>query len=185
MEEATQWLNQPRTRQVLLSFSTPGTPTTVAKSLGIRKLKIAPFLQKKLLKSLNPDATKGTLYILTDKARRLLHLPEYTKETKTDWDILGWMTASPRQRYVVLKTLTRDSLKRTSEHIRHRAAPLNPCLSRISTKETLKELIGRGLVETEKGDDRRRYYWISQKGRSVVETIDAIAPIKQERECPQ
>ena len=157
----------------------------MAKSLGIRKLKVASLLQKQLLKPLNPDATKGTLYILTSKARRLLHLPEYKLETKTDWDTLGWMLASPRQRYVILKTLTRDSLKRTSEHIRRRAAPLNPCLSRISTKETLKELIGRGLVETEKGDDRRRYYWISQKGRSTIETIDAIAPIKQERECPQ
>lgn len=103
-----------------------------------------------------------------------MFLPEYNTETKIKWNAVGFVLASPRQRYVLLKTMNRDSIKRTSEEIRKRAANLNPCLSRISTKETLKELINQGMVETEKRDDHRRYYLINKKGRTVIETIEGI-----------
>lgn len=172
MKSATEWLNQPQTKQVLSSFSAPATPKQVEKTLGMKKLKLAPFQQKGLIRPLNPNAQKGRLYILTDKARQLLHLPENNKETKVAWDIVGWTLASPRQRHVILKTVARDPLKRTSEDIRRRSSSLNPNLARISTKETLKELISKGLVETEKGNDHRRYYWINNRGKSILETID-------------
>ena len=69
--------------------------------------------------------------------------------------------ASPRQRLVVLKTMAAYPQKMTSEQIRIRSVKLNPCLSRISTKTILKELIQKELVETEMGNDRRRYYWLN------------------------
>lgn len=171
MGDERKWLHQPQTKKVLLSFASPATPRQVEKQLGIKKLKLTPFLKKGLIISLNPTARKGRLYILTDKARQLLFLPEYNTETKTRWNAVGFVLASPRQRHVLLKTMGRDSIKRTSEHIRKRAANLNPRLSRISTKEILKELISQRLVETEIGDDHRRYYWINKKGRAVIQTI--------------
>ncbi len=168
------WIHQPKVNQILLSFSVPKTPKQVEKELGIRKLKLKPFLEKHLLESLNPEARKGRLYILTNKARRLLKLSGSNKENDKDWDLIGWIISSPRQRYVVLKTIALDSVKRTSENIRERASRLNPCLSRISTKSILKELISRGLIETEIGDDLRRYYWISDKGKVVVNDMPSF-----------
>ena len=53
-------------------------------------------------------------------------------------------------------------MKSTSENIRKRASKINSRLTRISTKEILKELINKGLVETEI-TARKRYYWISEK----------------------
>ena len=35
-------------------------------------------------------------------------------------------------------------------------------------KDILKELANKKLVETEMGEDRRRYYWINEKGKSLV-----------------
>jgi DNA-binding MarR family transcriptional regulator len=171
MKEIQKWLDQPRTKEILLPFAVPSTPRQVELSLGLKKLKLAPFLQKGLIKPLNPNAKKGRLYILTDKARQLLYLAENKKETKVDWELIGWTRASPRQRLAVLKTVARDTTKRTSENIRRRSSNLNPNLTRISTKETLKELISKDLIATEKGDDRRRYYWITPKGKSVISTI--------------
>ncbi len=78
------------------------------------------------------------------------------------------MISSPMQRLVVLKTLSRDSMKRTSEDIRKKSSNLNPCLSRISTKSILKELISKELVDSEMGEDRRRYYWLTEKGWSIA-----------------
>ena len=77
--------------------------------------------------------------------------------------------ASPRQRFIVLNAV--DSKKRTSEEIRERASGLNSNLSRISTKGILKELIGKGLIETEMSE-KKRYYWISEKGRLLVKDMD-------------
>jgi DNA-binding MarR family transcriptional regulator len=176
MEEIKKWVNQPRTKKILVSFAVPATPSQVELSLGLKKLKLAPFLQKGIIRPLNPSAKKGRLYILTDKARQLLYLAENNIETKADWKIIGWIMASPRQRLSVLKTVARDPIKRTSEAIRRRSANLNPNLTRISTKETLKELISKNLIATEKGDDRRRYYWITPKGKSVISTIDLNSP---------
>ena len=175
MEEIKKWVNQPRTKKILVSFAVPATPSQVELSLGLKKLKIAPFLQKGLIKPLNPSAKKGRLYILTDKSRLLLHLPENNKETNNSWDIIGWTLASPRQRYAILKTVARDSMKRTSEKIRRRSSNLNPNLTRISTKETLKELISINLIASEKNENRRRYYWITPKGKSIIETIEGFS----------
>ncbi len=172
MINLSKWINKNRNREILKLFVTPKTPKQVEKQLGLKKLKLKPFLEKQLLKSLNPEARKGRLYILTNKARRLLELTASKSEGYKDWNLIGWIISSPRQRYVVLKTIAFDSVKRPSEEIRKRASRLNPHMSRISTKSILKELISRGLIETEIGDDLRRYYWISEKGKSVVGDMD-------------
>ena len=166
----------------LLVFALPRTPKQAARELGIKKLRVKSLLEDKLIEPLNPDANKGRLYTLTGNACRLLDLPGYDKDTHVGWDIIGWTLASPRQRYVILLIVSKDYTKRTSENIRHRSVRLNPYLSRISTKETLKELIRENLVETEKGEDRRRYYWINNKGRSVISTIDDIFPDEEKKE---
>ncbi len=166
------WIAQPKIIQILVSFSVPRTPKQVEKRLNIKKLKMKPFLEKHLLKSLNPGARKARLYVVTNKARRLLKLPVSRKKANKDWDLIGWVMSSPRQRLVVLKVV--DSVKKASEDIRRKASRLNPHLSRISTKGILKDLVSRGLVETQIGDDGRRYYWISQKGRLVADDLDCV-----------
>ena len=133
------WIHQPKVNQIILSFSVPKTPRQVEKELGIKKLKLKPFLEKHLLELLNPEAKKARFYIMTNKARRLLKLPGSNKESNKNWDFIGWIMASPRQRLVVLKIV--DSEKKTSEEIREKASRLNPHLTRISTKGILKELI--------------------------------------------
>ena len=79
--------------------------------------------------------------------------------------------SSPKQRFVVLKTIAMDSVKRVSEDIRKRASNFNPCLTRISTKGILKKLANKGLVETGMGDDRKRYYWITDEGKAVAKDL--------------
>ena len=96
-------------------------------------------------------------------------LSDYKKEKNKDWDLIGWILASQRQRHVVLKSM--DSLKRTSENIRERASKFNSHLTRISTKQILKELISKGLVETEM-TERRRYYCINGKGLAIKNWSD-------------
>ncbi len=161
-----EWILCPAIKQVLEAFSEPKTPKQVEKELGIKKLKLKPFVEKGLLTSLNPMARKSRFYVPTSKARRLLGLPDPRDNVHENWDLKGWIMASPRQRLVVLKVT--DSKKRTSEDLRERASKVNPRLTRISTKGILKELINRGLIETELRD-RKRYYWISDRGRSIVE----------------
>lgn len=159
-------------RQLLMSFSTPKTPRQIERELNIQKLKTKPLLEKKLLSCLNPDAKKGRLYMLTEAYRNLLNLPNNNKNPEIDWDLIGWVLASPKQRYVIMKTVAMDNVKRTSENIRFRAFNLNPCLSRISTKNILIELINKNLVNTEIKDDMRRYYWIGEKGRILIDDIE-------------
>ncbi len=161
------WIDQVEINKILLAFNVPRTPKQVEKDLRINKLKIKPFLDKNLLESLNPKARKGRLYVLTNYARRLLKLYNLKTENHKNWDLIGWIIASPKQRLVVLKTLAVDSTKRTSEEIRERASKLNPHLSRISTKGILRELVNKRLVETEM-IERKRYYWISGNGKAVV-----------------
>ena len=60
-----EWVNQPKIRQILISFTLPKTPREIEKELHIRKLKIKPFIDKGLLESLNPYARKGRLYVIT------------------------------------------------------------------------------------------------------------------------
>lgn len=160
-----EWIQRPATKQVLEAFSYPKTPRQVEKELGIKKLKTKPFLEKGLLAPLNPEARKGRFYMLTSKARWLLGLPDPKKYIHKNWDLIGWIIASPRQRFVVLNAT--DSKKRTSEDLRERASKINPHLTRISTKDILGELIDKGLIETELRD-RKRYYWISEKGRHLI-----------------
>jgi len=163
------WLQQSKIKRMLHSFSVPKTPRQVEKELGIKKINMKPFLEKKLLKLLNPSANKGRLYVLTNNTNQYLGLSEFKKICTTDWCLIGWILASPRQRHVVIKAM--DSVKRTSENIRERASRYNSNLTRISTKEILKELINKGLIET-KMSGRKRYYWVSEKGRVLVNDIE-------------
>ena len=165
------WLQQPKVKEILISFLLPRTPGQVEKKLGMKKLKLKPFLEKHLIKTLNQNARKGRLYILTNKAKKFLQLSNSIKSSDINWDIIGWIMASPRQRLVVIKTM--DSVKRTSENIRERASRYNSNLTRISTKQILKELNSNGLIETEM-IGRKRYYWISEKGKKVVNDIEDI-----------
>ena len=165
------WLQQPKVKRILLSFSIPKTPKQVEKEIGIKKLKLKPFLEKKLIESLNPEASKGRLYVLTGKAKRLLKLSYLRKDRQKDWDIIGWIIASPRQRLVVIKTF--DFVKRTSENIRIRVSRYNSHLTRISTKQILKGLISKRLIETEM-NGRKRYYWLSEKGNDIVIAIEKL-----------
>lgn len=174
MTSTDKWTNQQQTKQILKSFSLPKTPTQVQHDLSINKFSLQPFLKRRLLKCLCPQNTKGRLYISTNRARKILNLPRTKIKSKDNLNLIGWIIASPRQRYVVLMTMTKYPGKRTSENIRIKAAKLNPCLSRISTKSILKELTDYGLVETEMGDDRRRYYWLSDQGNIAGENLKTI-----------
>jgi predicted transcriptional regulator len=49
----------------------------------------------------------------------------------------------------------------------------NPSLTRTSVKGILKELIKKGLIESEL-TGRKRYYWISERGRMIVRALDRI-----------
>ena len=125
-------------------------------------------MEKRLLESLNPGKRKGKLYVLTNRARKLLGLSIVRKNSDRDWDTIGFIMAGPKQRLVVLKTV--DLNKRTSEEIRKKASRLNLRLSRISTKGILKELLNAGLVKTDL-IDRKRYYWISEKGLEIKDYL--------------
>ncbi len=128
-----------------------------------------PFVEKKLIEILNPEARKGHLYRITDTAKSQLNVSVFNKKGGRNFKLIGWIVSSPRQRVVILKVL--DGLKRTSENIRERASRYNPHLSRISTKGILKEIIKRNLVQS-KMIDVKRYYWISEKGRVVREKLE-------------
>ena len=159
------WISRLKNKQILFSFSAPKTPTQVKNELGVGKFNLKPYLKRGLIECLNPDGQKGKLYVLTNKAKRLLKISIPARKNPKDYALIGWILASPKQRYVVLKTIALNSEKRTSEEIRLKSKDQNPCLSRISTKSILKELIDKELVETEMGGDRRRYYWVTEEGR--------------------
>ena len=162
-------ISRSRLHRILLSFSTPKTPTQVEKELGIKKLKLKPFVDNDFLRILSPDAKKGRFYVLTDKARRLLELSDPITYSDKNWDLISWIMASPKQRLVVLQVV--DSAKRTSENIRRRASRFNPNLTRISTKGILNELIGKGLIES-KIIGLKRYYWIDERGKILVKELN-------------
>jgi len=158
-----------RLHRILLSFSTPKTPTQVEKDLGIKKLKLKGLVDKGLLEPLNPEAKKGRFYVLTEKGRRVVELSHPAGHTNKDWELMSWVMASPRQRLVVLRSL--DSARRTSENIRMRSSRLNPHLTRISTKAVLNELFGRRLIDTQL-IGQKRYYWINEKGKSLIKDLN-------------
>jgi predicted transcriptional regulator len=169
-KDVTEWIEKPSFKQVLLAFYSPRTPRMAEYITGIKKLKLKPFLEMNLLKDLNPRAEKGRLYVITEKARRLLQLPSANNRRRINWHIVGWLMASPRQRVIVLKAVNLQ--KRTSEEIRERAYNQNPHLSRISTKSILQELIHENLVKTEM-TDRKRYYSISKDGIKIKEQLES------------
>jgi len=162
------WINEQAINKILICFSAPKTPRQIEIELGIKKLKLKPFVEKNLLQSLNPEARKGRFYILTSKAKKLINFSDSKNEKNKDWNLIGWIMSSPKQRLVILKTI--DSKKRTSEEIRERSFQLNPHLTRISTKAILKELIDKGLIETDI-NERKRYYWINEKGKLIVSQL--------------
>jgi hypothetical protein len=159
-----------RTFQILLLFLKPKTPGQVSKEIGISRIKIKPYLDRQQLMPLNPHATKGRLYTLTDSARKLLKVPK-NQFKNIEWDLIGWIVASPKQRLVILKTVGLDSVKRTSEQIRIRASNINPHFTRISTKETLNELVNKNLIRSSL-IERKRYYWVTDKGVAVVKLLE-------------
>ena len=173
-KKLTDWINRSKNKQILFSFSVPKTPTQAKNELGVDKFNLKPFIKRRFIKCLNPEGHKGRLYVLTNKAKRLLKISTPVQKTKKDYDLIGWISAGPRQRYVVLKTLSLNPVRRTSEEIRLRSSNLNPCLSRISTKNILKKLMDKGLVETEMGSDRRRYYWLSEEGKSLSKDLPQL-----------
>lgn len=159
---------KPKNRKILMAFAIPKTPTEVQQELNICKINLKPFLKLGLMKCLNPETHKGRLYSLTNKSRKLLKIPNHKQENQKKYDVIGKIMASPKQKYVIMKTIMKDTNKRTSEEIRVRSSNLNSCLTRISTKAILKELIIMELVDSEMGIDRRRYYWITGKGRLIA-----------------
>ncbi len=171
MTTENEWVKRPGVIRALVSFATPRTPSQVERRLGMKKLKMRPFVEKGLLRPLNVTAPKGRLFTTTAKARKLLGLPSSKRGIGKNWHLIGWVMASPRQKAVILKTV--DSLKRTSEEIRERASKLNGRLSRTSTKGILKDLVDKGLANTEL-TETKRYYRISERGKSVAEDVDWI-----------
>lgn len=170
----TGLLNSPRTRQILLVFSMPKTPKQAETELSIRKLKLKPFLEKNLLRCLSPEAKKGRFYIVSEKAKKLCKITELGNSMGKDWELIGWIVASPKQRLAVLRVM--DARKLTSEEIRARGTQFNASLTRISTKSILRELVEKHLVDTEVVE-RMRFYWLNNQGIKTKEELSVIAPI--------
>ena len=174
-KKITDWTKQFKNRRILLSFSIPKTPSQVKNELGIGKFNLKPYLKRGLIECLNPEVHKGRLYVLTTKAKKLLKISSINQKNKKNYDLIGWILASPRQRYVILRILSFNSKRHTSEEIRIKSSSLNPCLSRISTKSILKKLTNKGLVDTEMGRDRKRYYWMNEEGVNVFNDIKKLS----------
>jgi len=168
-----EWANRPEVKQTLLVFSLPKTPKQAQVELSVRKLKLRPFLEKHLLKCLNPEARKGRFYILSDKARKSLKT-ECPVSSDLNWELIGWIIASPRQRLVVLRSANEQKL--TSEEIRARGTQLNARLTRISTKNVLNELIEKHLVDAEVLE-RLKFYWLTPYGIKIRRELTVIAPL--------
>jgi predicted transcriptional regulator len=166
------WINQLKNKKILFSFSTPKTPTQVKNELDIDKFNLKPYLKRGLIKCLNPGGHKGRFYVLTNKAKRLLKISISDQKNKKDYNLFGWIKGSPLQKCVVLKMLSLNSGEHTSEEIRIKSLNQNPRLSRISTKSILKELINKGLVDSEMGKNRKRYYWINEAGKSIASELN-------------
>ncbi len=166
-------INNPRVKQFLLVFSVPKTPTQAAKELSIRKPKLKPFLEKHLLKCLNPEAKKGRYYMVSEKARRHFNIicPDYSNK---DWECIGWIIASPRQRLTIMRCI--DDRKLTSEEIRMRATQFNSSISQSSAKNILRELSGRNLIDSEILE-RIKFYWANAYGMKIKNELAVVASI--------
>ncbi len=166
-------INNPRIKQILLIFSTPKTPKQAAHQLSIRKIKLTSLIKNHLLKCLNPDSRKGRFYVLTDKAREILpQCPE--TDINKDWDCIGWILSSPRQRLAIMRCV--DGRKLTSEEIRMRATQFNSSISQSSAKNILRELVEKRLIDSEILE-RIRLYWLSSYGRKIKDEITVCYPL--------
>lgn len=166
-------ITNPRIKQILLIFSTPRTPEQAAHQLSVKKLKLTSFVKNHLIKCLNPASRKGRFYVLTNKARDILPgCPD--ADTSKDWECIGWIISSPRQRLAVIRCM--DERKLTSEEIRMRVTQFNSSISRPSIKNILRELIGRHLVDSEIFT-RIRFYWINSHGKEIKDEIAVCYPL--------
>lgn len=169
-------INNQKRKEILLAFSIPKTPKQVEITLSIRKIKLKPFLEKGFLKCLNPIGRKGRFYVLTQKARECLGLGYQEYDMKKDWELIGWIMASPRQRLIVLRFI--DERKLCSEEIRMRATQFTHHLTRESTKVILKDLINKHLVGSEILE-RIRFYWITEYGQKIKDEMATLSPLTQ------
>lgn len=167
-------IDNPKTKQILLAFSVPKTPKQAEIALSVRKIKLKPFLEKGLLKCLNPRGRKGRFYVLTQKTRERLGLGCQECDLNKDWELIGWVMASPRQRLIVLRCI--DERKLYSEEIRMRATQLTRHLTRESTKVILKDLINKHLAESEILE-RIRFYWITKYGQKIKDEMAVLSPL--------
>jgi len=172
--DVINWIEKRRNKQILLAFSIPKTPRNVERKLLIKKLNLKPFLDKGLVRPLNPAVRKGRFYALSDEVRKWLKLLRSETKNDKDWEMIGWIIASPRQRLSVLRIM--DSEKRTSEEIRAKATQLNANISRTSIKGILKELFERNLIDTEVLEGIR-FYWLNQRGMKIKQELAVIAPL--------
>lgn len=185
-KDIIEWIHKQKNERILKIFQSPTTPRQAEKRLGIKKITLRPFLKAGLIRLLNTGAAKGRFYVATSKARRLLNLPLSKSRIRSEWRIVGWILASPRQRTIILKVL--NSVKRTSDEIMRQALKLNKSVTRISVKTILSELIGKGLVETELkprlrrvirgcpiyGKKLRRFYWLSGRGKIIQDDVQRV-----------
>lgn len=165
-------INNPRTKQILLVFATPKTPKQAAHQLSAKKLKLTSLIKEHLIHCLNPQSRKGRFYVLTEKARESMECPDC--DTNKDWECIGWIISSPRQRLAIIRCV--DERKLCSEEIRMRATQFNSHFSRTSIKTMLKEFIERHLIDSELLE-RIRFYWISKHGQKIKDELAFIAPL--------
>ena len=185
-KDISDYLSQPKIKNILHSFSIPKTPGDVEKELNIRRFNLKPFIERNIIKCLNPESYRGRLYVLTKKARKLLLLPYSNIDLNKDWDLICRVKRSPKLMKIVLTTISKKQIKRTSDELREEN-DLNH-MHRITIKNTLNSLIKKGLVETELTPDLRRifrgrkiytkklrrYYWISEKGEKVLQDLKSL-----------
>lgn len=111
---------------------------------------------------------------MTPKTRQCLkdNCPE--DDLNKNWELIGWIISSPRQRLVVLRAV--DERKLYSEEIRAKATQFNCHLSRTSAKTILNSLVEKHLIDSETLE-RVRFYWINHHGLRIRQDINAIVPI--------
>lgn len=184
--KVADWLSQLKIKNILYSFAIPKTPRDVEKELNIPRFNLKPFLKRDIIKCLNPESYKGRIYVLTQKARKLLKLPDSNFDLDKDWTMIGKIKRSQKLKKLVLKVLSRKSLKRTSDELGEEN-DLNH-MHRITIKNILNSLIKKDLVETELtpglrkifrgrkiySKKLRRYYWISEKGKKVLQDLELL-----------
>ena len=169
------WINQtPERKRILLVFSEPRTVKQAQVMLSVRKLTLRSFLNHGCLKCLNPNAEKGRFYVLSKKSRECLKPNCNEYDANKDWECIGWIISSPRMWLAVLRCV--DDRKLYSEEIRMVATQFNAKLSRTWTRNTLKELEEKKLVQSEIME-HIRFYWITSHGQKIKDELAVIAPL--------